>query len=149
MPTVDGSRMWAVGRQVRERRDELDVTIDPVTAGIFCGAMVAQVDIFADLDHPWSEIANESVIELVDSLIPYMHARGVAYMIDNCSTTARLGARKWVPRFEAAITQQVFPNLDGSGHDDDELIHQLVEHPIHDVLETIGRYRPSVDIAVT
>jgi ketol-acid reductoisomerase len=149
MPTVDGSRMWAVGRHVREQRDELAVTIEPVTAGIFCGAMIAQVDVFEDSGHPWSEIANESVIELVDSLIPYMHARGVAHMIDNCSTTARLGARKWAPRFEAAITQQVFPTLDGSGDHDDELIKQLEAHPIHDVLATIGRYRPSVDIAVS
>jgi ketol-acid reductoisomerase len=149
MPTVDGSRMWAIGRQVRDRRGELDVTVDPLTAGIFCGAMMAQVDIFAGLGHPWSEIANESIIELVDSLIPYMHARGVGYMIDNCSTTARLGARKWAPRFESTITQQVFPSLDDVGEHDDELIERLNEHPVHKVLEAIGRFRPSVDIAVT
>lgn len=34
--------------------------------------------------HPWSEICNESIIEAVDSLNPYMHARGVAFMVDNC-----------------------------------------------------------------
>lgn len=149
MPAVDGSRMWAVGQQVRAQRRELTVTIDPLTAGIFCGAMMAQVDAFEDCGHPWSEIANESIIELVDSLIPYMHARGVAYMVDNCSTTARLGARKWAPRFEAAITQQVLPTLDNGGHHDDQLIKQLEQHPIHDVLAAIGRYRPSVDIAVS
>ena len=147
MPTVDGSRMWTVGRDVRARRDELDVEIDPLTAGIFCGAMVAQVDTF-DAGHPWSEIANESIIELVDSLIPYMHARGVAYMIDNCSTTARLGARKWAPRFEAAITQQVFRVLDDCSDHDEALLERLHEHPIHDVLTAIARYRPSIDIAV-
>lgn len=149
MASVDGSRMWAVGREVRERRVELTVPIDPLTAGIFCGAMVAQVDVFGGAGHPWSEIANESIIELVDSLIPYMHARGVAYMIDNCSTTARLGARKWAPRFEAAITQQVFPTLDDTGARDPILLEQLDAHPVHDVLAAIGRYRPSVDIAVT
>lgn len=148
MPTVDGSRMWTVGRDVRARRDELDVEIDPLTAGIFCGAMVAQVDTLFDAGHPWSEIANESIIELVDSLIPYMHARGVAYMIDNCSTTARLGARKWAPRFEAAITQRVFPVLDGGGDRNDLRIKELHEHPIHDVLSEIARFRPSLDIAV-
>ena len=148
MPTVDGSRMWAVGHQIRDQRAELDVTIDPITAGIFCGAMMAQVDTFHTSGHPWSEIANESIIELVDSLIPYMHARGVAYMIDNCSTTARLGARKWAPRFEAAITQQVFPALDDAGEHDDTLIDQLDEHPIHDVLTAISHYRPAIDIAV-
>ena len=148
MPTVDGSRMWAIGRDVRERRDELEVAIDPVTAGIFCGAMVAQVDTLAAAGHAWSEIANESIIELVDSLIPYMHARGVAYMIDNCSITARLGARKWAPRFEAAITQQVFPELDAGGDRDEGLLAELRDHPIHDVLAEIARYRPSLDIAV-
>ena len=70
-------------------------------------------------------------------------------MIDNCSTTARLGARKWEPRFEAAITQQVFPTLDRGGDHDDALIEQLDSHPIHDVLATIARYRPSLDIAVS
>jgi ketol-acid reductoisomerase len=149
MAGIDGSRMWAVGHDIRQRRDEIDVAIDPLTAGIFCGAMVAQIDVFDDAGHAWSEIANESVIELVDSLIPYMHARGVAYMVDNCSTTARLGARKWAPRFEAAITQQVFPALDGAGNHEDDLIEQLESHPIHGVLAAIARYRPSVDIAVS
>jgi ketol-acid reductoisomerase len=148
MATIDGSRMWTVGRQIRDRRMEIDAPIDPLTAGIFCGAMVAQIDCLDAVGHPWSEIANESVIELVDSLIPYMHARGVAYMIDNCSTTARLGARKWAPRFEATITQQVFPTLDHGGNYDPALIAQLDTHPIHNVLATIAKYRPSLDIAV-
>ena len=149
MPRIDGSRMWKTASEVRERREEFTVTIDPVTAGIFCGGMMAQVDLFVDEHHPWSEIANESVIELVDSLIPYMHARGVAYMVDNCSTTARLGARKWAPRFEAAITQQVFPLLDDHGAHDEMLVTRLHEHPIHKVLNTIGQYRPSVDITAS
>ncbi|GLY89665.1 hypothetical protein Airi02_075940 [Actinoallomurus iriomotensis] len=37
--------------------------------------------------------AGKRVIEAVDSLNPYVHARGVAHLVDNCSTTARLGAR--------------------------------------------------------
>jgi ketol-acid reductoisomerase len=148
MTTIDESRMWKVARTVRARRDELDVTIDPTTAGVFCGAMVAQIDTFHDRGHPWSEIANESVIEAVDSLIPYMHARGVAYMTDNCSMTARIGARKWSPRFEALITQQVFPSLDSEGARDERVLEALHNHSIHDVLATIARYRPSVDILV-
>jgi ketol-acid reductoisomerase len=148
MANVDGSRMWAVGSEVRAQRDEAGVRIDPVTAGLFVAGMLAQVDTLAAAEHPWSEIANESVIEVVDSLIPYMHARGVAYMIDNCSTTARIGARKWGPRFEAAISQQVFPALDDGGEHDGALVDALESHPIHDVLARISRYRPSVDIAV-
>jgi ketol-acid reductoisomerase len=149
MARVDGSRMWLVGNEIRARRDELDVSIDPLTTGLFCGAMIAQIDVLRGRSHPWSEIANESVIELVDSLIPYMHARGVAYMIDNCSTTARLGARKWGPRFEAAISQQVFPTLDATDAYDLELVTALERHPIHDVLAKIAAYRPALDIAVT
>ena len=57
--------------------------------------------------HPYSEICNESIIEAVDSLNPYMHARGVAFMVDNCSYTARLGSRKWAPRFDYILEQQV------------------------------------------
>ena len=49
----------------------------------------------------------QSIIEAVDSLNPYMHARGVAFMVDNCSYTARLGSRKWAPRFDYVLDQQV------------------------------------------
>ncbi|MEY2471202.1 MAG: ketol-acid reductoisomerase [Actinomycetota bacterium] len=148
MPDIDGSRMWQVGAEVRAVRDGNDVAIDPTTAGLFVGSMMAQVDVFRDEGHPWSEIANESIIELVDSLIPFMHARGVAYMVDNCSTTARLGARKWGPRFEAAFNQVAFPRIDGDGAREESLIASLEAHPVHDVLDTIAKFRPAVDIAV-
>ncbi len=74
--------------------------------------MMAQIDILLAAGHPYSEAANESVIESVDSLNPYMHARGVAYMVDNCSTTARLGSRKWAPRFDYLLTQVAYVNVD-------------------------------------
>jgi ketol-acid reductoisomerase len=45
-----------------------------------------------------------------------MHARGVAFMVDNCSYTARLGSRKWAPRFDYILEQQVcFLGGGGSG----------------------------------
>jgi hypothetical protein len=31
---------------------------------------------------------------------------------DNCSITARLGARKWAPRFDYLRTQQAYPAVD-------------------------------------
>ncbi len=65
--------------------------------------------------HPFSEICNESIIEAVDSLNPYMHARGVAFMVDNCSYTARLGSRKWAPRFDYILEQQVRKGTMGAG----------------------------------
>lgn len=58
------------------------------------------------------QICNESIIEAVDSLNPYMHARGVAFMVDNCSYTARLGSRKWAPRFDYILEQQAFAAID-------------------------------------
>ncbi|RXH68763.1 hypothetical protein DVH24_031096 [Malus domestica] len=62
--------------------------------------------------HSCSEIINESVIESVDSLNPLMHARGVSFMADNCSTTARLGSRKWAPQFDYILTQQALVYVD-------------------------------------
>lgn len=66
-----------------------------------------QIEVLRRKGHSYSEMVNESVIEAVDSLNPFMHARGVAFMVDNCSTTARLGSRKWAPRFDYILTQQV------------------------------------------
>ena len=97
---------------MRAKRVEDDIPLDPFTAGVYCATMMAQIDVLLEHGHPYSEIANESVIEAVDSLNPYMHARGVAYMVDNCSTTARLGARKWAPRFDYTLTEQAYVAID-------------------------------------
>ncbi len=150
MPAIEGTRMWEVGQRVRAERDERETPLDPFTAGVFCGVAMAQIDLLAAHGHPWSEIANESVIEAVDSLLPYMHARGVAYMVDNCSTTARLGTRKWAPRFDYVLEQQAFTAID-SGDDGGMAgahFKSFESHPIHDVLQAVGKMRPPVDISV-
>src|SRR6266571_6917162 len=97
----------------------------------------------------YDEIANESIIEAVDSLLPYMHARGVAYMVDNCSTTARLGTRKWGPRFQAMLEQIAFPNVASQGETPDEPPEGFLTHPVHEVLHQLGEMRPAVDISVS
>jgi ketol-acid reductoisomerase len=148
MPKIEGTQMWSVGADVRAKRGTRSTPIDPYAAGVFCGAMTAQIDVLLENGHPYSEIANESVIESVDSLLPYMHARGVAYMVDNCSTTARLGARKWGPRFEAQLDQVVFPATDDGREVASELPRTFREHEIHEVLDRLSRMRPSVDISV-
>ena len=147
MSTIDQTEMWRVGGQVRAKRKEDEIPLDPFTAGIYCGVMMAQIDVLLDNGHPLSEIANESVIEAVDSLNPYMHARGISYMVDNCSTTARLGSRKWAPRFDYALVQEAFPSLD-SQPPDEPPSGKFETHVIHDVLGTVGQMRPSVDIFV-
>jgi ketol-acid reductoisomerase len=88
---------------------EEEIPLDPFTAGAYVATMMAQIDVLNEAGHPLSEIVNESVIEATDSLNPYMHARGIAYMVDNCSITARLGSRKWAPRFDYAMVQESFP----------------------------------------
>jgi ketol-acid reductoisomerase len=145
---IDGSRMWKIGSEVRNQRTTRQSEVHPFTAGVFCGAMMAQVDVLLDRGHPYSEIANESVIEAVDSLLPYMHARGVAYMVDNCSTTARLGARKWGPRFDAQLTQIGYPAADESHEADALSIEKFRAHPVHRILQTLAGMRPSVNISV-
>jgi ketol-acid reductoisomerase len=110
--------------------------------------MIAQIDVLLAHEHPYSEVANESVIECVDSLNPYMHARGVSYMIDNCSTTARLGARRWAPRFDYNITQQAYVDLDEKKPVDTKLVDAFKTHEIHPVLAACARLRPTVDIFV-
>jgi ketol-acid reductoisomerase len=148
MGTVEGSRMWQVGAAVRAKRDSLDPQIHPVTAGVYIATMMAQIDVLKEKGHPYSEIANESIIEAVDSLNPYMHARGVAYMIDNCSTTARLGARKWGPRFDHALMHVVLPALDQRPATDEELIESFLTNDVHPALATCATLRPPIDIAV-
>jgi ketol-acid reductoisomerase len=148
MGKIDQSTMWRVGQKVRADRVESEIPLDPFTAGVFCGVMMAQVDVLIARGHPYSEIANESVIEAVDSLNPYMHARGVAYMVDNCSITARLGARKWAPRFDYLLTQQAFPAIDGDDPVDPAPFDAFAGHPIHQVLRVCAGLRPSVDIFV-
>jgi ketol-acid reductoisomerase len=150
MPEIEGSPMWQVGDSVRAERSR-PTRLDPTTAGIYCATMIAQVDLLLAQGHPRSEVVNESIIEAVDSLNPYMHARGVAYMIDNCSTTARLGARRWGPRFDALLSQQVFPALDAAGSEHAAVSDALVTfqtHEIHRVLAACAKLRPAVDISV-
>ena len=148
MGKIDATEMWQVGTGVRARRGTFTTPIQPVTAGIYLATMVAQVDLLQEKGHPYSEIANESIIEAVDSLNPYMHHKGVAFMVDNCSTTARLGARKWAPRFDYIFAQLTFPALDREAPADAELIERFRSNPIHDALAKCAELRPPVDIAV-
>jgi ketol-acid reductoisomerase len=146
MSGIGGSPMWAAGAEVRARRAERALPVEPFTAGVFVATMTAQVDEFAERGHPWSEIVNESVIEAVDSLLPYMHARDVAYMVDNCSRTARLGARRWGPRFQAAYEQIAYPASELPA--DQALLMAFDTHPMHEALAAAAKLRPSVDISV-
>ncbi|MBU0729517.1 MAG: ketol-acid reductoisomerase [Proteobacteria bacterium] len=148
MGKIDGTRMWQVGEKVRAARTDAPVKLDPFTAGVYCATMMAQIDLLIEKGHCLSEVCNESVIEAVDSLNPYMHYKGVAFMVDNCSTTARLGTRKWGPRFDYIICQQAFVDYDQGKDADVRLINGLKNHKIHQALATCATMRPAVDISV-
>ena len=150
MAEITNTPMWKTGEKVRSDTGKRSkVGVNPVTAGVYIAGMMAQVDLLRSKGHAWSEIANESIIEAVDSLNPYMAARGVAYMIDNCSTTARLGARKWGPQFDHRIMQEAIPKFgDPFTAEDKDRVDDFREHTIHSVMETVGKLRPSVDISV-
>lgn len=142
---VDGAPMWRVGEAVRKSKS--GAPISPLTAGVYLGIMMAQIDILNENGHGWSEICNETIIEAVDSLNPYMAARGVDYMVDNCSTTARLGARKWGPRFTQMVSGDVLPVLSQGLFREDR--SWFLDHPVHGALAECMKMRPPVNISVT
>ena len=147
MGKIDQTEMWLVGEKVRASRSET-VDINPTTAGVYIATMMAQIDVLLEHGHSYSEVCNESIIESVDSLNPYMDYKGVAYMVDNCSTTARLGSRKWAPRFDYNIAQQALPEL-RSAKPNKALLDAFKSHLVHDAMEVCATLRPSVDISLT
>ncbi|TKY48928.1 Ketol-acid reductoisomerase [Spatholobus suberectus] len=149
MGKIDQTRMWKVGERVRSTRPAGDQgPLYPFTAGVFVALMMAQIEILRKKGHSYSEIINESVIEAVDSLNPFMHARGVSFMVDNCSTTARLGSRKWAPRFDYILTQQALVAVDNGRPINRDLISNFLSDPVHGAIEVCAELRPTVDISV-
>lgn len=147
MSTIDHTEMWQIGEVVRKGRSG-SVSLMPLTAGIYVGVMMAQVDLLREKGHCWSEICNESVIEAVDSLNPYMHYRGVAFMVDNCSRTARLGTRKWGSRFEHVIRLEALPSFVLGGELDTCAMNSFRNNPVHQALAVCAMMRPPVDICI-
>lgn len=150
MGKIDQTRMWKVGERVRAVRPAGDLgPLYPFTAGVYVALMMAQIEILRKKGHSYSEIINESVIEAVDSLNPFMHARGVSFMVDNCSTTARLGSRKWAPRFDYILNQQALVAVDSGASINQDLISNFLSDPVHEAIGVCAQLRPSVDISVT
>lgn len=58
---------------MRAERVEEEIPLNPFTAGVYVATMMAQIDVLKEGGHSYTEIVNESVIEAVDSLCPYMH----------------------------------------------------------------------------
>merc|ERR1712232_1077282 len=145
---IDGTDTWQVGEKVRAERDEENIPLNPFTAGVYVATMMAQIDVLLEAGHPYSEVVNESVIEAVDSLCPYMHYRGVAFMVDNCSFTAKTGSRKWAPRFDYILDQLAYTAVDNGKPVSEDLISAFENHKVHAAVEECCKLRPTVDISV-
>lgn len=145
---IDGTYTWQVGEKVRASRVEEKIPLNPTTAGVYIAVMMAQIDVLKRNGHSYSEIVNESVIEAVDSLCPYMHHKGVSFMVDNCSRTARLGSRKWAPRFDYILEQLAYPALDADAPVNEQLIEFFKGNTVHAAVTECCKMRPSVDISL-
>jgi ketol-acid reductoisomerase len=145
---IDGTDTWVVGESVRAKRDESKIPLNPFTAGVYVATMMAQIDVLLEEGHPYSEVVNESVIEAVDSLCPYMHYRGIAFMVDNCSFTAKTGSRKWAPRFDYLLDQLAYTAVDNGKPTDEQLIKDFIVHPVHNAVVECCKLRPPVDISL-
>ncbi len=53
-----------VGTKVRAKRVEDQIPLHPFTAGVYVATMMATVDVLKSHGHPYSEICNESIIEV-------------------------------------------------------------------------------------
>ena len=69
-------------------------------------------------------------------------------MVDNCSYTARLGSRKWAPRFDYVLDQQAYVAVDNGTATNPETINEFTSHPVHKALAACAEMRPPVDISV-
>jgi len=147
MGKIDNTITWKVGEKVRANRQEEKIPLNPTTAGVYIATMMAQIDVLLKHGHSYSEVINESVVEAVDSLCPYMHYKGVAFMVDNCSTTARLGSRKWAPRFDYILEQLAYPAID-AGSATNKYIEDFKNHKVHGAVIECCKMRPSVDISL-
>lgn len=85
---------------------------------------LAQYKVLRANGHSPSEAFNETVEEATQSLFPLIGEKGMDYMYNACSTTARRGALDWAPLFEEA-NRPVFEKLYASVRDGTETQRSL------------------------
>ena len=144
MSSVEADEMWNFGKKVYEEQPATEINKPVAFAfGLYASGMFALVEYLMSKGHNASECCNESVIEIIDSLNPYMDARGPANMVDGCSMTARLGARKWMPVFKDELTANSKTDI----VDINNVFDKFLNHPMHGDLEKCFAYRPKIDIS--
>lgn len=78
--------------------------------GAIAGLMEAQYDELRKQGHSPSEAFNDTVEEATRSLIPLINENGLAFLLENASTTAQRGALDWRHEFRKA-TKPIFKKL--------------------------------------
>lgn len=145
-------QMWAYAKQGEWYGPKKDVPMCndlAFTAGVYIGAMMAQLHTLMHHGHPVSEFINESLVEAIDSLTPFMHILGVAHMVHNCSTTAQLGTLKWGPVYRKALDKVLEdPTLQLSDADLKTVLQTLHDDDLHQDISVCFALRPAVKIAV-
>ena len=102
------------GEKVRAERVEEDIPLNSFTAGVYRAHGGA--DRHPAREGPLLQRGVQRVPHRGGGLLNPVHARrGVAFMVDNCSYTARLGSRKWAPRFDYNLEQQAYVAVDQGG----------------------------------
>ncbi|KAI3651057.1 hypothetical protein MP228_004538 [Amoeboaphelidium protococcarum] len=81
-----------------------------ILMGAIQGLFISQYDVLRAKGHTPSEAFNETVEEATQSLYPLIGEKGMDWMYENCSTTARRGALDWWPKFYEA-SKPVFEEL--------------------------------------
>jgi hypothetical protein len=77
------------------------------------------------------------------ALPPHHHAHSRAR-----SYTARLGSRKWAPRFDYILEQQAFVAIDNKEPLPMDDFNKFLSDPVHAALAACSAMRPPVDISV-
>ncbi|KAF8411042.1 hypothetical protein HHK36_003581 [Tetracentron sinense] len=98
---------------------------------LLSAARCESIEVLRKKEQWCSEIINEGVVESADSLNPFMHAHGISFMVDNCSTTVHLGSRNWAPRFNYIFTQQALAAVDKGIPINQDLISNFMSDPVH------------------
>jgi ketol-acid reductoisomerase len=81
--------------------------------------------------------------------IIYTSLRRASSLFASHSYTARLGSRKWAPRFDYILEQQAFVAIDRKEQLDQESMQKFLNDPVHAALAACSEMRPSVDISVS
>ena len=153
LPRIGDTEMWSeIGRAVAAEREggRPQIEINPITAGIYIGAMKAQADLLLENGHAPTEIGNETILEAINSLNIVMSERGIDALMDGCSETAGMGARDWGPQFSAAVSELIIPRIQTPGYTDaeGEALSDFENGVVHDIFWKTAALRPAGSLKV-